>query len=86
MKKFVNKKKMIEYIRLILIGAFCTIIYADPPDWQVTGGNYQFTATIAGGIVLNGGERKAEFNAYLTEAVGETVFGNIFNGGISDES
>ena len=52
----INQLKMTRYIRLILIGAFCTIIYADPPDWQVTAGNYQFTATISGGIVLNGGD------------------------------
>jgi len=29
------------------------ILFADPPDWEDNPGAYEFTATIAGGIVLN---------------------------------
>ena len=37
-----------------------SILMADPPDWEDDPGGYEFTATIAGGIVLSGGEQFAE--------------------------
>ena len=40
-------------LTIILITLSTATLFADPPDWIDDPGAYQFTATIAGGIVLN---------------------------------
>ena len=40
-------------LTIILITLSTAILFADPPDWVDIPGDYQYTATIGGGIVLN---------------------------------
>ena len=51
-------KKMNVFFTIIF--STLSILMADPPNWDDDPGAYEFTATIAGGIVLSDGNSVAE--------------------------
>ena len=47
-------KKMTYIFNLVAVAMFTQFAFADAPDWVDNPGAYEFTATISGGIVLDG--------------------------------
>ena len=64
---------LFKYIFLsTLLFSTISVLLADPPDWQDNPGEYEFTATISGGIIL--GENGVQMGVHWVCWIGTCTF------------